>query len=169
MRVPRGSVGDEVAMPQENPLAGASWLAVFSADPFDFAQIVTLPRAVALLQQVESWDDAYSAGAVHEILISFYGSAPADIGGSDEKARANFARAVELSKGRRTGPYLALASSVSVKNQDIREFRDLLGKAMAVDVDASPADRLENIINQRKARWMLDHSDQFFLGEEGGG
>ena len=143
-------------------------MAAFSADPFDFAQIVTVPRAIALLQQVQTWDDAYGAGAVHEIFISFYGAAPADLGGSEQKARDNYLRAVELSRGARAGPYIALASTVAVKNQDAAEFRDLLAKALAVDVDASPADRLVNIINQRKASWMLAHVDDYFL-EEGGG
>jgi predicted anti-sigma-YlaC factor YlaD len=148
--------------------AGAAWLAAFSADPFDFAQIVTVTRAVALLQQVQDWDDAYDAGAVHEILVSYYGSAPADLGGSEQKARQNFQRAVSLSKGLRVGPYIALASSVSVKNQDAGEFRDLLGKALGVNVDADIPDRLVNIINQRRARWMLDHIDDFFLDNGGG-
>ena len=148
--------------------AGAAWMAAFSADPFDFALIVTVPRAIALLQQVEDWDDTYGAGAVHEIFISFYGSAPADLGGSEQKARDNYLRAVELSRGLRAGPFIALASAVSVKNQDAAEFRELLGKALAIDVDADVPDRLVNIINQRKARWMLAHIDDYFLGEGGG-
>jgi predicted anti-sigma-YlaC factor YlaD len=146
---------------------GASWMAAFSADPFDFAQIVTIPRAVALLQQVQDWDDAYGAGAVHELFISFYGSAPADLGGSESRARESFQRAVELSRGLRAGPYLALAGSVSVKNQDAAEFRALLGKALAVNVDANVPDRLVNVINQRKARWLLDHIDDYFLDNGG--
>jgi predicted anti-sigma-YlaC factor YlaD len=141
----------------------AAWMAAFSADPFDFAQIVTLPRAIALLQQVQDWDDSYGAGAAHEIFIAYYGSAPADLGGSERKAREHFARAVALSRGLRVGPYIALASSVSVKNQNVDEYRDLLGKALAVDVNADPPDRLVNIINQRRARWMLDHIDDYFI------
>jgi predicted anti-sigma-YlaC factor YlaD len=148
--------------------AGAAWMAAFSADPFDFAQIVTLPRAVALLQQVNSWNDSYAAGAVQEIFISFYGSAPADLGGSEQKARDSFQRAVELSRGMRAGPYIALATSVSVKAQDSAEFRSLLEKALAIDVNADIPDRLVNIISQRRARWLLDHVDDFFLDEGGG-
>ena len=60
------------------------------------------------------------------------------------------------------------ASTVSVKNQNSAEFRDLLGKALAVDVNAHTEDRLVNIINQRRARWMLDHVDDLFLAEDGG-
>ncbi len=145
----------------------SAWLGAFSADPFDFSLIVAIPRAVALLQQVNAWNDAYGAGAVQEILISYYGGAPADMGGGEDKARAAFARAVALSRGLRVGPYVALATSVSVKNQDAAEFRDLLGKALAIDVNADVPDRLVNIINQRKARWLLDHVDDFFLTEGG--
>ena len=145
--------------------AGAAWMAAFSADPFDFALLVALPRAVAFLQQVNSWDEAYGAGAVQEIFISFYGSAPADLGGSEAKARESFQRAVALSKGMRAGPYIALATSVSVKNQDGAEYRSLLEKALAIDANADIPDRLVNIVNQRRARWLLDHIDDFFLGE----
>jgi len=148
--------------------AAAAWMGAFSADPFDFVQIVAVPHAVAMLQQVDAWDDAYGAGAVHEIFISFYGSAPADLGGGEQKARASFARAVALSKGLRVGPYVALATSVSVKNQNAGEFRALLGTALAIDVNADIPDRLVNIINQRKAQWLLDHVDDYFLTDEGG-
>ena len=101
---------------------------------------------------------------MHEIFISFYGSAPADLGRQRAKGAAeHYLRAVELSRGLRVGPYIALASAVSVKNQDAAEFRELLGKALAVDVNADIPDRLVNIINQRKARWMLAHIDDYFL------
>jgi len=143
--------------------AGASWLGAFSAEPFDFTLLITLPRALALLQQVEAWNDSYESGAVHEIFISFYAAAPAEMGGSQARARVEFARAVELSGGHSAGPYVALASSVSVADQNVAEFRDLLGKALAVDVNAVPADRLVNTINQQKAKWMLDHADRYFV------
>jgi predicted anti-sigma-YlaC factor YlaD len=149
--------------------AAAAWMGAFSADPFDFAQIVAVPRALALLKQVDAWDGAYGAGAVHEIFISFYGGAPADLGGGEEKARASFDRAVALSRGLRAGPYVALATAVSVKNQDEAEFRRLLEKALAIDVNADIPDRLVNVINQRKARWLLDHESDLFLADDGGG
>jgi len=145
----------------------AAWMAAFSADPFDFSLIVAVPRAVSLLQRVDAWDGSYGAGAVQEILISFYGGAPADLGGGEDKARASFRRAVALSRGLRAGPYIALATTVSVKNQDAVEFRELLGMALAIDVNADVPDRLVNIINQRRARWLLDHEGDYFL-EEGG-
>lgn len=146
--------------------AGASWLGAFGADSFDFDLMVTVPQAVALLTQVLAWDPSYQNGAAQEILISFYGAAPADLGGSEEMARKNFQEAVQYSGGKKAGPYVALASSVSVKKQDATEFRQLLQEALAVNVNASPPDRLENVIQQRRAQWLLDHIDDLFLSAE---
>jgi predicted anti-sigma-YlaC factor YlaD len=147
--------------------ASAAWLSAFSIDPFDMELLVTVPQPVALLQKVNAWDPAYGGGSVHDILISFYGSAAPDMGGSEAKAREEFARSLELSKGAKAGPYLALATAVSIKNQNVQEFRDLVGKALAIDVDAFPSTRLENTLAQRRARWLLDHIGDFFLSEGG--
>jgi predicted anti-sigma-YlaC factor YlaD len=149
--------------------AAAGWLGAFGAEPFDFSLMVTLPRATAMLAQVEAWDEAYGQGALQEILISFYGSAPADIGGSEKKARVSFQKAIDQSKGRHAGPYVSLASTVSVKNQDYKEFKELLSAALAIDPDMDLSSRLQNILSQRRAKWLLDHASDFFLetGEEG--
>lgn len=142
---------------------GASWLGAFGSDPFDFSLTLTVPRAVALLSTVAQWDEGYGKGGVHELLISFYGSAPADLGGGEALARESFQEAIRWSKGLKAGPYVALASTVDVQTQNYAEFKSLLDKALAVDVNADPAARLENIINQRHARWLLDHADDLFL------
>jgi predicted anti-sigma-YlaC factor YlaD len=92
---------------------------------------------------------------------------PAAMGGSEEKARAHFALALKYSRGLRLSPYIALATTVSVKNQDLAEFKALLGSALKIDVNKSRTDRLVNILNQQKARWLLEHSDDFFLAAEG--
>ena len=47
--------------------------------------------------------------------------------------------------------------------QDRAEFESLLEKAMAVDLDAAPEQRLANLIAQRKARFLLDNADELFL------
>jgi predicted anti-sigma-YlaC factor YlaD len=147
--------------------ASAAWMSAFSIDPFDMELLVTVPQPVAMLRQVDAWDPAYGGGAVHDIFVSFYGSASADMGGSEAKAREEFARSLELAKGEKAGPYLALATAVSVKNQDAKEFRDLVGKALAIDADAFPAHRLENVLAQRRAAWLLEHIGDFILSEGG--
>ena len=87
------------------------------------------------------------------------------MGGSEEKARYHFKKAVELSKGLTASPYVALASTVSVSNQNVKEFTELLNKALAIDVSKKTGNRLANIIAQRKARWLLDHREDRILSD----
>jgi predicted anti-sigma-YlaC factor YlaD len=144
----------------------ASWLGAFSTDPFDMELMLNIAKPVAMLERALQLDETYADGMIHEMLISVYGSLPASLGGSQERARYHFEKAVEYSHGNSASAYVALATAVSIPRQDAKEFRSLLEKALAVNVDANPAGRLANILSQRKARWLLDHIADFFLLEE---
>jgi predicted anti-sigma-YlaC factor YlaD len=58
---------------------------------------------------------------------------------------------------------MALATTVSISEQNAAEFKKLLGQVLEFDTDKSPENRLVNILNQRKARWLLAHVDDFFI------
>jgi hypothetical protein len=58
---------------------------------------------------------------------------PAAMGGSTERARKHFNRAVELSGGQDPGPYVTFAASVSVETKNKAEFVKLLETAIAID------------------------------------
>ncbi len=143
--------------------AGMAWLGALTTDFFDMELLVTMPRAVALVKRILDLDEDYDNGAVHEFLATYNGSIPREMGGSEEKAREHYRRAIDLSGGAKASTHLALATTVSVRNQDVKEFRELLEKALAVDVDAVPEYRLMNILAQEKARWLLEHVEDFFL------
>jgi predicted anti-sigma-YlaC factor YlaD len=88
---------------------------------------------------------------------------PPDMGGSEEKARHHFQKAVELTNGKSASPYVTLATTVSIKNQNEEEFTRLLNKALEIDPDADPDNRLLTIISQEKAQWYLEHKEDFFI------
>lgn len=144
---------------------GMAWMGAYSLANFDIELSVNSARAVKLIMRSLQLDEAMDGGAIHEFLISYYGALPAIIGGSETKAREHFKRAVELSGGLKAGPYVSLAATVCVTKQDRAEFIALLEKALAIDPNADPANRLVNCITQKKARWMLDSIDNFFLPE----
>jgi predicted anti-sigma-YlaC factor YlaD len=143
--------------------AAMSWFGALTADFFDMELLITMPRAAALMLRVLELDADYDDGAVHEFLVSYYGGIPKEIGGSEEKAREHYARAVELSGGLKAGPHVALATTVCVNNQDVKEFRDLLEKALEIDVDEEPRFRLMNILAQKRASWLLERVEDYFL------
>ena len=83
-----------------------------------------------------------------------------------ERAREHFERSLELSDGKSAGPYLILAANVSVANQDREEFERLLGLALSIDPDEDTSLRLQNLIVQRRARYLLEHVDDLILDLE---
>ena len=90
-------------------------------------------------------------------------SLPEAMGGSPARAREHFERAVELSRGRSAGPYLALATSLSIGEGERHEFERLLAQALDIDPDEEPGSRLANILAQRRARRLLEHVADYFL------
>ncbi|MDE0830304.1 MAG: TRAP transporter TatT component family protein, partial [Vicinamibacterales bacterium] len=90
-------------------------------------------------------------------------SLPPELGGSPERARAHFERAVELSGGLDAGPYVTFANGVSVPEENRAEFQELLTTALAIDPDEETSLRLLNLISQRRARSLLDQVDDLFF------
>jgi predicted anti-sigma-YlaC factor YlaD len=146
--------------------AAAGWVAAYAINPFDIKLGLTLPQAAALMDRVLELDPGFSGGAVHNFYVLYFGSLPAYMGGDVAKSREHFRMALAASRGRDTSPYLSLATTVDVKEQNVGEFRSLLGKVMDFDPDTEPDLRLINILNRRKARWLLDHIDDFFLQDD---
>ena len=153
------------ARPEDVPLlywTAASWGSVISLSKDDPDLLADLPLVEALIRRALDLEEGYDYGALHEFLITFQGSRSDTMGGSAEEARKHFDRAMELSGGHRASPLLALAESVSVRNQDRAEFESLLKRALAVDPDAKPEWRLANLVMQRRARWLLGRTDLIF-------
>jgi len=147
---------------------GAAWGGAISMAKNDMDLVADLNVANALLQRANALDPRWNRGAAHEVLIALEAARSGGNGGSIEAARAHFKTAVELSKGKKAGPHVTLAESVSIKEQNAAEFRQLLETALAVNVDDSPDDRLANVLAQRRARWLLDHTADYFIDYEEG-
>jgi predicted anti-sigma-YlaC factor YlaD len=143
---------------------GVSWsLAVDSAQD-DPEMLADLPRCEALLRRVLALQEDFDGGAVHEVFIAFEGGRPEAMGGSVSRARYHFKRAMELSGGKKVSPQVTLAETVSVREQNRKEFLDLLDRALAFDArKEAPEYRLANLVAQRKARWLKGRVDELFL------
>ncbi len=89
------------------------------------------------------------------------------LGGSEARARERYARAVELAGGRRASPHVTWARSYAVGRQDRAAFAAAIAAALAIDPDASPPDRLANLLAQRRARSLAARADELFFAEEG--
>ena len=114
----------------------------------------------ALLERALALDEDFDDGSIHEFLMAYEGGR---VGGSREKARAHYERALALGPAKRPSIWLGWAESFSVADQDRREFLDLVDKALAFDTTRYPATRLLNALAQRRARWLKASVDELFL------
>jgi predicted anti-sigma-YlaC factor YlaD len=86
------------------------------------------------------------------------------MGGSVERARRHFTRAMELAAGRKVSPLVTLAESVVVGEQERAEFLSLLERALAFDArELAPEYRQANLAAQRRAAWLKGRVDDLFL------
>jgi len=141
---------------------GATWGLAISRASGQPALAADLPAVRALMERALQLDEGFDRGAIHGAMIVLE-ALPEAMGASPDRARRHFERAVELSDGLSAGPYVTYASSVLVAQQNRKQFVELLERALAIDPDAAPPMRLQNLISQELARHLLTHVDDLFL------
>jgi predicted anti-sigma-YlaC factor YlaD len=140
----------------------AAWGAAMALKINDSELSADQGLAEALARRALALDETYDAGAIHDFFIA-YEAGRSSVGGSIEKARRHFDRALQIAGGRRAFPYVSFAESASVSRQNKQEFKALLEQALAVDVSKPSDYRLANVLAQRRARWLLSRTDELFV------
>jgi predicted anti-sigma-YlaC factor YlaD len=146
----------------------AGILAAYSLNPFDLDLGMRLPELTALIGRAYELDPDFNGGALDDFYVLFYASLPEGMGGDKSKAEIHYKRVLEKTKGLLAGPYISYATAVAVPAQDYETFKSCLEAALAVDVDKDPANRLVNVLAQRKARYLLDSAPDFFADLDSG-
>jgi len=141
----------------------ASWgaLIAISKDRADI--IADQPIVEALIDRALALDESFDSGAIHTFLITYEPSRLGARDGWEARSRAHFDRATAESDHALAAPFVALAETVSLQKQDRREFEALLASALSIDVDSHPAWRLQNLVSQDRARWLLSREDELFV------
>lgn len=140
--------------------AAALGLAI-SVSKDDATMLSRIPEVEAMLNRAIELDSAWDDGSLHAFAVTFEGAKPS--GGSREAIDKSFRTAERMSGGNDAGLYVAYAENVAIPEQDAVLFREMLGKALAINPDAVPARRLANLIAQRRAQWLLDRIGDLFL------
>lgn len=141
---------------------GAAWAAALAVDVNDAELSVRQTAIEKMMQRALTLDESWERGSLHDFFLAWE-AGHASAGGSMAKAREHFARSVRLSDGQLLSPYVALAESVAINENNRKEFETLLNQALAIDISKSPGQRLVNVINQRRARWLLSRIDDLFV------
>lgn len=160
---PDAAVG--VAKSGDVPLlywTAASWAAAISLAKDDTNLMADLPVVQAMIDRALVLNESFEHGAIHSFLITYEMSSSRYPDAAD-RARNHFERAMELNGGQQAAPLVALAEAVALAEHDRAEFEDLLDRALAINADAAPEWRLANLIYQRRARWLLQRIEGWFL------
>lgn len=131
----------------------------------DAAMLARLPDVEALLDRALALDEAWDEGALHAFKIVLASARPGEP--NVALIKRHYARALELSRGRSAGVHLAYAEAVSIPLQDGPELRAMIARALAVDPNDSPPDRLVNLLAHRRARWLEARADDLILDGPG--
>jgi predicted anti-sigma-YlaC factor YlaD len=142
---------------------GLSWAAAISLGKDEPALVADLPIVDEIIARAAELDVDFDQGGLHTFLIGYEMARPGASKDAVHLANHHFERALALSSDQRAAPYVAMAESVAVVKQQRGEYVRLLEQALAVDTETNPEWRLANLVMQRRARWLLEHSDTLFL------
>lgn len=141
-----------------------------SAARDDVSLLARLPEVEALIDRALELDAGWDDGALHEFAMIVTGAKPGKL--DVERIQKHYKQALDLSKGRNAGLYVAFAEALAVPQQNRAEFTRLLEQALSIDADSYKENRLLNNVAQRRARWLLERTDDLILAGEspaGGG
>jgi hypothetical protein len=141
----------------------AAWGAEISLSKGDAELTADQGLVEALARRALALDEAFHAGALHDFFIAWEGGRPPSAGGSAQRAREHLDRALVLSGGQRASPLVSYAETVLVASQDRAAFEENLKKALEIDPDHDRRFRLENLVAQKRARWLLSRTSELFL------
>jgi predicted anti-sigma-YlaC factor YlaD len=143
----------------------AAWGSIISLSKDNPKLVGQIPAMEALIDRALALDESYANGSIHTFLITYEMSRARASGDPAQRARKHFERAMQLSNGKDASPLVALAEAVTIQIQDENEFESLLNRALAIDPDAHPDNRLVNLVMQRRARWLLSRKSELFLSK----
>lgn len=160
--------GAMLAKCKKNDVAALYWaaagsLGAFSLNPLETRYLERLPGTIAMIERANQLDPGFNAGAIQEVLMAFYASAPEDLGGGRDKALVAYEKALEYSKGQSPSVYTSYAKNFCIPAQDSAGFDVAIEKALAIESDSNPENRLAITIARRQAEWLKSRKGDYIL------
>jgi predicted anti-sigma-YlaC factor YlaD len=138
------------------------WAGAMSLKVNDSDLSADQPIVEALARRALELEPCWGLGSIQEFFVSWE-AGRSSIGGSVDRARDHYEKALACAQGRRAFPHLTYAESISVAKQDKAQFQEMLEKALAVDASRPDDQRLANLLAQKRARWQLGRLDELFI------
>jgi hypothetical protein len=140
--------------------ASASWGALLSMSE-DMSLAMDLPAIIALVEHVRLLDEGFEGGGALVFLGGFNAQLPAQLGGSPEKGKQYFERALQITGRRAHQVQLNYARFYAVTVNDGPLYVALLNEIISAPDQGSDV-RLANKIARVRAELLLSKVDQLF-------
>lgn len=146
--------------------AAMAWMGAIASDRGDLGLGMTMKKALLLITKVASFDSLYGNGAIEEFYCIYYSSAPKSLGGDTALAGIHLNKAITIANNSKASVFVTAAAFAANKRKSREEFNNMLERALLVDLNAHKSTRLTNTIYQRRAKWMLDNADRYFIDKQ---
>ena len=140
---------------------GHAWASWIMANQDDFNALADISRIEDIMHQVIVLDETYRDGAAYLYLGTLATFLPPALGGTPEKGRAYFEKAIALSKGKNFMTQVVYARLYARMMFD-RPLHDRLLKNVVERDPDIPGYTLINTYAQQQARQMLAEAEDYF-------
>lgn len=144
----------------------ASWGLAIALSKDDPEMLADLPAVDAMIARAAELDPGFESGSIDTFLITWEAARSGLSRDAAAKAREHYRLAVHRSAGRSAAPFVAAAEALSIPARNRVEFDTMIERALAVDPNAEPLWKLQNILARRRAEWLRAHADDYFFGGE---
>lgn len=127
--------------------------------------IAELPRVVAMMERVLELDETFYYGGAHLFMGIYFASRPKLAGGDLKKSQEHFLKAIGFGKGKFLMAHVYYANHYARRAQDKELFLTLLQTVLKTPVDISPDITLLNAVAKKRAKELLDRTDDYFEQE----
>jgi hypothetical protein len=142
--------------------AASCWGGWIGARSTSITAVAELPRAEALMRRALILDETYHYGGPHLFMGVLYASRPQVAGGSLERSRQHFLKAIEIGQGQFLMTHVYYADTYARKVLDRELFVATLKKVLDTPADVVPELTLMNSVARKKAEALLEKADEFF-------
>jgi hypothetical protein len=140
--------------------AAASWGALLGMSE-DMSLVMDLPAIIALVEHVVALDPGFESAGALVFLGGFNAQFPVQLGGSPDRAKQHFERALKITRRRAHQVQLAYARTYAVTVGDRELYVSLLNEIVQAPDQGSRV-RLANKIARIRAELLLSKVDQVF-------
>ncbi len=139
-----------------------NWGSLINLSKDDITAVADLALVEVMMARIVEVYPSFFYGGPHMFYGVYYASRPSMLGGSPEKAKENFEKAAEITKGRLLMVYALEAQFLAIQTMDRALFDEMIGKVTAGAVDGLPEQRLANALAKERVKFLKDNESHYF-------